>query len=339
MCFCRTEGLFASRQPSASEKGRYGPLHIRLLFCAVSAFLLWSGAGFASRAEAGGEQSIAVLLSHRAEQYDEALRGFKQHLSEAGVKVRLEEHYLNGDSAEAARVLARLSREKPDLIFALGTFAAREAAGGIVKAPVIAGMVLKEDDLRGTPGSVKGVTLQHPLETQFRYLRKFAPEARKVGVIFDPDENGEIISRATRIAAGMGLELLTWEVRDPRELPTALDELSRNADIMWGVTDRKVLNSRTAETILLSSFRQRIPLVGLSPSWVKAGALYSLGWDYRDIGVQCAEISLAVLRGGGEGAGSLVPPRKVRYFVNLKTAKRMKLKIPKSLQAGAQKAF
>jgi putative ABC transport system substrate-binding protein len=316
-------------------------VRIHLLSCPVITLLLWAGGGLASRAAAGGERTIAVLLSHRAEQYSEALTGFEEHLSASGVKFRLEKHYLNGDPAEADRVLTQLSREKHELIFALGTFAARKAAGGVVKAPVVAGMVLKEADLRDVPRRVRGVTLQHPLETQFRYLRKFAPEAREIGIIFDPEENGEIVSRATGIAGKMGLELLGREVRDPREIPAALEELSRKADILWGVADRLVLNPRTAEDILLYSFRQRIPLVGLSPSWVKAGALYSLGWDYRDIGVQCAEISLAVLggKGGSGSAHSLVPPRKVQYFVNLKTARRMKLKIPESLLAGAQKAF
>jgi len=295
--------------------------------------------GVTSGAEAGRERNIAVLLSHKAAQYDEALKGFEEHLSESGVKVRLEVYHLNGDPAEAARVLARFPREKPDLIYALGTFAARETAGGVVKAPVIAGMVLRNDDLSGMPGYVKGVTLQHPLETQFQYLRRFVPEARKVGVIFDPDENGELVTRAADVAAGMGLELLTWEVRDRREIPAALDELSRRVDVMWGVADNLVLNPQTAEKILLSSFRHRMPLVGISPNWVKAGALYALGWDYKDIGVQCAEMSLAVLRGERAEAASLAPPREIKYFVNEKTVRRMKLKIPEALMTGAQKTF
>ena len=105
------------------------------------------------------------------------------------------------------------------------------------------------------------------------------------------------------------------------------------------VTDQVVLSRQTAEAILLFSFRNRIPFAGLSASWVKAGALYALDRDYTDLGAQCGEMALRVRR--GRRASTLPPetPRKILYALNLRTAQRMKLNLPKELIDGAEQVF
>ncbi|MCA9452115.1 MAG: hypothetical protein KC584_05745, partial [Nitrospira sp.] len=65
------------------------------------------------------------------------------------------------------------------------------------------------------------------------------------------------------------------QVETPQELPDALDSLPGNADVLWGFTDSVVFSPETVKGILLFSFRNRIPFVGLSTSWVKAGAVYA----------------------------------------------------------------
>ena len=102
---------------------------------------------------------------------------------------------------------------------------------------------------------------------------------------------------------------------------------------------RPVLNRQTAKAVLLSSFHNRIPFVGLSSAWVKAGALYALNWDYSDIGAQSGEIALRVLQGTPPGTIPPVPPRKVQYALNLKTASHMKLDLTPQLIDAALETF
>ena len=109
--------------------------------------------------------------------------------------------------------------------------------------------------------------------------------------------------------------------------------------MLWGLTDQLVLSPQTAQAILLFSFRNRIPFTGLSKSWVKAGALYALDRDYADIGAQCGEMALQILRGASTSSLPPARPRKLKYVVNLRTADRMKLKIPESLVDGADQVF
>ncbi|MCD6581287.1 MAG: hypothetical protein J7K90_05755 [Desulfuromusa sp.] len=74
---------------------------------------------------------------------------------------------------------------------------------------------------------------------------------------------------------------------------------TRNVGVLYSSKENRanvmVLNPKTAKNILLFSFRNKIPFIGLSNAWVKAGALYALERDYDDIGQQSAEQCVQVL--------------------------------------------
>jgi putative ABC transport system substrate-binding protein len=97
-----------------------------------------------------------------------------------------------------------------------------------------------------------------------------------------------------------------------------------------------VLSPATAKSILVFSYRNRIPFAGLSDSWTNAGALYSLDRDYVDIGRQCAEIAVRIERGARADSLPVKHPRTVLYSVNLKAARHMNLKISETLIANAR---
>ena len=100
-----------------------------------------------------------------------------------------------------------------------------------------------------------------------------------------------------------------------------------------------VINAETARSVLLFSFRNRLPFFGLSTAWVKAGALFSLERDYRDIGHQCADLTTAILH--GQAPANLPPqsPRKVLYCLNRRTAEQMKVEFPASLWRQAKTVY
>jgi putative ABC transport system substrate-binding protein len=158
-------------------------------------------------------------------------------------------------------------------------------------------------------------------------------------VLFNTKENRDKVESAARVAQGLGLKLVMREVQTPRDLPQALDSMANQADALWGIADQMVLSPQTAEPILLFSLRNRIPLAGLSTSWVKAGALYALDRDYVDLGAQCGDMAMKVLQGARASSLPLTTPRKVLYSLNLKTANHMKLDIPQPLIDGAQQVF
>jgi len=290
-------------------------------------------------ADASAEGSrIVILTSSRAAPYEEALAGFQQALRQQGVRAIFEVYSLEGETPRVAQVLQDVKQGGSALLLTLGTAATQRARQDITTVPIIAGLVLSADEFKGAP-NISGVTLDFPVTLQLEWLRRFLPTAKTIGVIYNPRENQQRIEAASRVAHELGLKLESQQVSDTRELPTALETLAKKIDVLWGMVDELVLTPQTAKHILLFSFQNRIPFVGLSTAWVKAGAVYALDWDYTDLGMQCGEMALKVLQGTSINALPPMVPRKVVYALNQKTARHMKIEIAETLVHGAREVF
>ena len=294
------------------------------------------GDGFADGS--AEESRIVILTSSRAAPYEEALAGFQQALRQQGVRATFEVHSLEGETHRVAQVLQDVKQGGRALLLTLGTAATQRARQDITTVPIIAGLVLSADEFKGAP-NMSGVTLDFPVTLQLEWLRRFLPTAKTIGVIYNPKENQQRIEAASRVAYELGLKLESQQVSDTRELPTTLETLAKKIDVLWSVVDELVLTPQTAKHILLFSFQNRIPFVGLSTAWVKAGAVYALDWDYTDLGMQCGEMALKVLRGTPINALPPMVPRKVVYALNQKTARHMKIEIAETLVHGAREVF
>jgi putative tryptophan/tyrosine transport system substrate-binding protein len=245
---------------------------------------------------------------------------------------------LQGDAKKAGHIFKEAKARQAQLILTVGSLATQAALQEVPDIPTVASMILNADELKQSPNAT-GVVLDFSLDTQLQWLQKVLPQAKTIGVLFNPKENRAKVDAATKIARALGLTLLTGEVETPQALPEALDTLARQAEALWGISDQTVLSPQTAEPILLFSFRNRIPFVGLSTSWAKAGAFYALDRDYKDVGVQCGEVAIKILHGTPVHTIPPLTPRKVVYAVNLKTAEHMKIDIPQALLDSAQQVF
>ena len=98
--------------------------------------------------------------------------------------------------------------------------------------------------------------------------------------------------------AELGLELVPIPVRSEAEVVEKIDELDGKVDLLWSVADPTVFTPQSVRYILLHTLRSKIPLIGLSPSYVRAGALMSLSADYRDVGRQSGEQAVRILQEG-----------------------------------------
>ncbi len=281
---------------------------------------------------------IVVLNGQDLKPYQDVLAGFQQSLARQGINLSVEVHALQGNPTKTQDILADIKKHGARLVVTLGSAATQAALREVGQLPLLATMIVAADDIKPALNGT-AVLLEFPVEIQMQWLRRIVPTATTVGVLFNPKENQTKVSSALRVAKETGLTLVTQAVDTPRSLPDALENLSRNVDALWGISDSVVMTPQTAEPILLSALRNKIPLAGLSNSWVKAGALYALDRDYLDIGTQCGEVAGKIL--GGASPAALTPtfPRKVTYSVNLKTAGAMNLELPEDVVRGATHVF
>lgn len=282
--------------------------------------------GQAISTEYGG---VAIVISEMTSPYTQVLEGFQETLK-AAQSARKLDVFRPQDLDSPEVMLGRIRDGGYGLVLALGTPAAEAVLGKTGNIPVVVGMILRADLLAKSKNAT-GVILEFPVETQIEMLKEFIPEARRIGVLYNPQENREFIGRAEMLIKAAGLELVAQQVRRPQDLPDALGSLESTVDVLWGIPDYVALNPQSVKTILLYSYRNRIPFIGLSESWVEAGALYALDRDYKDIGRQCADVAIKIQEGTPTDSIVPAPPRRIVLSINRKASSHMKLVIPESL--------
>jgi putative ABC transport system substrate-binding protein len=281
--------------------------------------------------------NILIIANSNEEPYQQAIAGFKEQLSQMQ-KVRFTDIFVTQSKDSTKTVFSEIRDNKPDLIFSLGGEATETAIQNTSAIPIVSTMILKRFSFKQA-ANMTGVYLNYPLTTQFQWLKKFFFEQRKVAIFFNEEENSKTIQEAKKIADQEGLDLVAIPVQTPKELPYALDQLRNNIEIIMAIPDEVAMSPKTAKEVLLASFRNRVPLIGLSDNWVKSGALYALSWDYDDLGRQCAIQSDKLTKGASIQSVPIEYPRKTTYSINTKIAEHLNMDISQALLKNAKLIF
>lgn len=267
---------------------------------------------------------VVVVLSSDAEPYQQALAGLRREFPVGAAALTVVAlHNDTANVAEAVRAI-RSATAAPALVITLGTLATRALLARVGNVPVVAGMILNPAEL-GSARNATAVYLEYPVEIELEWMRRVLPGNRRVGVVYHSAESGRRVDKARGLVS-----LHAIHIEAPGDLPDALQQLTR-ADVLWSLNDPMVYNPETARSLLLFSFRNRIPMVGQSRTWVRAGALYALERDYEDVGAQCAELAGRILAGTAAAEIAPAPPRRVRYAVNTRTARDLGVTLPEAL--------
>jgi putative ABC transport system substrate-binding protein len=277
--------------------------------------------------------SIVILASGDSMPFQETAEGFQDYLAQDRPAAAVTVYTLSDDTRTS--VLGRITHEPPSVLVTLGTAATTFALTQVEGIPIVAAMLLDMGPVTRAPHAT-GVSLEFSVETSLMWLTRILPGYEAVGVLYDPTQNQQTVDTASAVGSRLELELVTERVATPRDLRAAMDQLARRTDVVWGIPDQTVLSPQTAQQILLFSFRHRIPFVGLSSEWVKAGALYALDRDYGDLGAQAGALVAKIL--GGTSPDALPPetPRTVVYDVNARTAEQLQITLSAEVLEGAR---
>lgn len=281
---------------------------------------------------------VAVVRKDDTSPLQKSLEGFVEFFEQTSIELEIKSHLLKADLSNSQDVIEGIRKTDPQLILSLGSIPLRVVCPVLENAFPIVAVSLREVDFECAK-NVGGVYLEYPPEIQIEWMERILPGAKKIGVIYSSEENRKKITKASLWAKQRGITILKREVSAPYQLPAALSYLSNRADVIWGISDSIVLTPETVRKILLFSFRNKVPFVGLSSAWSKAGALYALDRDYNDIGRQCAEMAYAEILGEKTVPFSAQPPRQIHYYLNLKTAQHLRVDLSSSLIQGAEESY
>ena len=286
---------------------------------------------------AGGSAAdrLLVVASGNAPAYQQALAGIQK----LGHPVDVLKVGADSDGAVAAAVKGA---GRDGAIVTLGAKATALVAGASPTIPVVNCMATGSD-AKGAAGTTV-VPLEVPIETHIQWMRRLLPKAHHVGILFDPAQNARRAEDGAAALKRAGYTPVLEPVTAPAALPTALTRLMNTVDVLHAIPDTTVFAPEHSRALLLFSFRNRIPLAGPSESWVKAGALFAIDWDYADLGRYCGSLALrssppASPSGRTPPPPAPIAPARTRVVVNLRAAEQMHIKWDPDLLRGVDQVF
>lgn len=246
------------------------------------------------------------------------------------------EYNLHGDIRKnAKKIIKDLKSQNPDLIYTIGTKASMIAKENFDNIPIIFSMVSRPEKYGFNTANIYGVSINIPIAQQFKTLKKILPKVKRVGVIYNPEKNKGKLDEARQIALEQGLELLMFEAHSYKDIPNVLRNMLPSIDVLWLAMDDAILNRLTIKHIILSSTRQKVPIMGFSHRFIKHGVLFALKTDYFDLGAQAGELAKLVEYKKLHDI-RIIAPRKAIPVINLNVAKFFGLKISKQLLKESQ---
>lgn len=250
---------------------------------------------------------LAIVLSDDSAPYQEVYEAIKARADDHDITVSR----LYADAASEAALNAKL-------IVVVGVRAAESVASIAGQSPVLAVLVPKDwyrktgrQRLAGNEHRpVSAIYLDQPYERQARLIHLAFPNAKRVGVLVSAAQVAvsEDIGAALR---AQGLTLVAEVLEPGQKLIEPLEKVLSMSDLMLAVPDPEVFNRNTAQSVLLTSYRYRDPVLGYSRSLARAGALLALYSSPAQIGRQAAELIVKQM----ETPSSHLPdPAHPRYF-------------------------
>jgi ABC-type uncharacterized transport system substrate-binding protein len=123
-------------------------------------------------------------------------------------------------------------------------------------------------------------------------LKTAFPEVSRIGVIRSRPLGSREETGMTRNAR---LLVRNAICSSPAELLPALRDLRGHVDFVVCLPDAALYNRTTVEPLIRASLEHRLPLVGFSGSFVRAGAAAGVYPDFGDVGRQTAALALHCL--------------------------------------------
>ncbi|RLJ18271.1 hypothetical protein DJ031_11420 [bacterium endosymbiont of Escarpia laminata] len=287
--------------------------------------------GYADSREIERQQNILIIKSGTATVYDKVVSAI--------------EHYIilycrnHPDICTEIDITSSIPTDlKPewsrhsDLVITLGTKAATFTRDHGVSKKIIHAMIPKQPNRNSNinDGIFQGtdtIYLNQPLERSLRLAKLSTGGGKRIGILVHKN-NGPAESILRRSENNLGVTITLAEVGDSKELGSKLGKLLGRSDVLLALPDANIHNRKTISNILTSTYRKKVPVVGFSAAYVKAGAISAVHSTPDDIARHIVDVSASHL---STKTDLIKGPKYPKYFsvsVNRKVARSLGIKLP-----------
>lgn len=227
------------------------------------------------------------------------------------------------------RLGAVVERDDAEIVVALGMDAVGEALRLPPSIVVVYGLVVVPP--RSGRDNVTGVYMSPPVSEYVAMVRRYLPGLGKVSVV-----GSQIMMKS--LSGGNAGQIAAYHVGSSSDLVSTVNRLVDARSLLL-LPDVNLLTSPVMSNVFLFSFRNKIPLLGISEANVKQGSLFALVFDPRSVSRQIGEKVQNILDGVDIAEIPASPPRKFNLYINSNTAQKMGIEIPDEMLRKAKKVY
>ena len=183
--------------------------------------------------------------------------------------------------------------------------------------------LLRDFPQRANSHAFSAIFLDQPAARQIHLIASILPDKHSIGLLYSTPP-AELVQLRAEIARH-GLSLRKQAVSPALPLADALQELLQDSEVLLALPDTAIYNSSTIRNILLATYRSGIPLIGLSPAYVKAGALCAVYSTPAQLATQAAMLIQKFAETGALPGAQY--PQEFEVMVNEQVARSLGLNI------------
>jgi putative tryptophan/tyrosine transport system substrate-binding protein len=279
-------------------------------------------------AASGAGADVVIVRSSDAAPYQQAEATFIRRLTSAQCKVRsvpVKQLANEGIGSEISTT---------DTVVAIGTPAAtwlhNQLPEGIL---LVYCMVSNPEEAGLLKGSqCWGVAMEVAESEQFKLISEALPSARTVGTLYRSDSvAGRQVLQNFRDTLPKGWQVEAVAVNDYPNVAAAIDALmDKNVDVVWTSAAFKLYDVAAVRELLVASLRNKVPVWGFSPAFVRAGALLGVGVDPESQATQATDL-IVKLGQSRQSVEKSQPPREYQIAINLVVADQLNIQIAEDL--------
>jgi putative ABC transport system substrate-binding protein len=261
---------------------------------------------------------IFVIKSAEIKPYSEALDGFRSSFACDVTEMVMTE-------ADSSDILRKVHERNAAAVLAIG-MDALNLAKKVRDVPVIYAMVPHSQIQGSGQKPLSGVSMYIPPDRYIGSMLDVFHGAKKIGVIYDPNNKETYMKEALQSAQGRGVELVIRKASRPSDIPALIDSMKDKIDVFWMLPDATVINPETVKYLLLFSFQNKVPIFTFSKKYVEMGSTAGLYTEPFDIGAQAGEIARKIV---AEKNPKTVKSdaRKTILAVNVKILRKLGIKV------------
>lgn len=268
---------------------------------------------------------VVVVKSRDFHAYDETVEGFRNEFGDNFTTLTIEADQEDPDII----IVDKVREQKPRVILALGSRAAKYLKNGIQDTPIVFCLAMFPGKYGLKTENTTGVYMESSPKDQLQAFKDAIPRLKRLALPYDPKrwKHEKFIEKAQQAASEMGLELLAIPIHNKNEYPERLTAIAEEADALWLICDGTVLTRYNFNTSLIIQMQKQLPIVAYGPQFVRKGAVCSCSTDYHKHGEVAAGIVRRILDGTSPSEIPIQHPEGT-LTINLWSAAKAGVEVP-----------